>query len=148
MILPDIEPADVLTIGRIGLLGVNFLYCAEISPLHLRAPITAISTATQYLFQFIIGLATPIAIEKIGYRYFIVFAVIGCIMVPTMYIFFPETTGRSLEQIDELFEDSKTVFDPPRLARKPPRDALVVQKALSIELSEKGRAENLEHSTV
>lgn len=122
----------------IGLLGVNFLYCAEISPLHLRAPITAISTATQYLFQFIIGLATPIAIEKIGYRYFIVFAVIGCIMVPTMLIFFPETTGRSLEQIDEIFEESNTIFDPPRVARRAPRDPIaVLEKKTSSEIDEK-----------
>lgn len=131
----------------IGLLGVNFLYCAEISPLHLRAPITAISTGTQYLFQFIIGIATPIGIEKIGYRYFIVYAVIGCIMVPTMFFLFPETTGRSLEQIDEIFENSSTIFDPPRMARKtlPHKVELDNSSMSSGEKAGEHRFENLAH---
>ncbi|CCG84196.1 protein of unknown function [Taphrina deformans PYCC 5710] len=131
----------------VGLLGVNFLYCTEVSPLHLRGPITAISTATQYLFQFVIGLATPIAIEKIGYRYFIVFAVVGLIMVPTMYIFFPETTGRTLEQMDEVFAESKTIFDPPRVAKRMPVKPLIVDDATSLESNEKNAssAQNHEH---
>lgn len=117
----------------IGLLGVNFLYCAEISPLHLRAPITAISTGTQYAFQFMIGLVTPIAFEQIGWKYFIVFAVIGCMMVPTMYIFFPETTGRTLEQIDDIFRESSTIFDPPRIAKRPPVDSTVEKQTVIID---------------
>jgi hypothetical protein len=35
--------------------------------------------------------------------------------------FFPETNGRSLEEIDEIFVQSRSIFDPPRLARSLPK---------------------------
>ena len=34
----------------------------------------------------------------------------------------PETAGRSLEEIDEIFAASKSIFDPVRVARKLPKN--------------------------
>lgn len=33
------------------------------------------------------------------------------------YFIFPETKEMSLEEMDEVFRQSKSVFDPPRIAR-------------------------------
>lgn len=38
--------------------------------------------------------------------------------MPTIYFFFPETARHSLEEIDEIFESSNTVFDSVRVAKK------------------------------
>lgn len=44
--------------------------------------------------------------------------------MPIVYFFYPETAGRSLEEIDEIFAASKTVFDPVRVAKTLPRRRL------------------------
>ena len=36
-----------------------------------------------------------------------------------------ETAGRSLEEIDAIFAESKSIFDPPRVARRLPKQHLV-----------------------
>lgn len=63
------------------------------------------------------NLVTPIGFDNIGYRYWIVFAAINATIVPTIYYMFPETAGLSLEEVDELFGQSKSVFDPLKIAR-------------------------------
>ena len=50
-----------------------------------------------------IGQITPIALEKIGYRTYIIFAVFNATFVPIIYLFFPETKGLELEEVDKLF---------------------------------------------
>ena len=46
---------------------------------------------------------TPIAINNIGYQTYIIFAVLNACWVPIIYLFFPETKGLELEDIDRLF---------------------------------------------
>lgn len=38
-----------------------------------------------------------------------------------MYFFYPETAGRSLEEIDAIFVESKSIFDTVQVARRVPR---------------------------
>ncbi len=68
-------------------------------------------------------LITPIMFEQIGHETYVVFAVINFgIFVATFFIF-PETAGRSLEEIDVFFEKASKVnpYDVVRIARKTPR---------------------------
>ena len=44
--------------------------------------------------------------------------------MPVVYFFFPETAGRSLEEIDEIFAASKNAFDPVKVAQRLPRKHL------------------------
>ena len=53
-------------------------------------------------------MATPVAIADIGYRYFILFATISYCIPLSVYFFYPETMGQSLEQIDAVFRDNKS----------------------------------------
>lgn len=46
----------------------------------------------------------PIALEAIGWKYYIVFAVILVIITVTIYFFYPETKGHSLEEMAVVFE--------------------------------------------
>ena len=46
---------------------------------------------------------TPPAIQNIGYRTYIIFAVLNAVWVPIIYLFFPETKGLELEDVDRLF---------------------------------------------
>ena len=108
----------------IGFLGIPFLYASEVAPAHLRGPICGISTATSWLFNFLVVEVTPIAITRIGWRYFIVYTVLNFSWLPLIFFFFPETNGRSLEEIDEIFTSSHSILDPVRVAKKLPRQQL------------------------
>jgi hypothetical protein len=46
---------------------------------------------------------TPPALENIGWRTYIIFAVLNALWVPIMYLLFPETKGMELEDVDRLF---------------------------------------------
>ncbi|KAF5137585.1 Sugar transporter STL1 [Metarhizium anisopliae] len=108
-------------IFTVGYAGLTFLYATEVAPLQLRAAISAVSTAAVWIFNFLLAEVTPIGFNTIGYRYYIVFAVLNAAIVPSVYFFFPETSGRSLEEIDEIFFRSKSIWDPPRVAQSLPR---------------------------
>lgn len=51
-------------------------------------------------------MATPVAIANIGNYYFILFCVISFCIPLSVYLFYPETMGQSLEQIDAVFRDN------------------------------------------
>jgi hypothetical protein len=108
----------------LGFLGIPFLYASEIAPVHLRAAVCGISTAVSWLFNFLVVEVTPIAFTTIGYKYFVVYAAINASSVPVVYFFYPETAGRSLEEIDEIFAASKSIFDPVKVAKRLPRKHL------------------------
>jgi hypothetical protein len=58
-----------------------------------------------------------------------------------VYLFFPETNGLHLEEVDQIFRDSKTVLDPVKMAAQLPRDVLVEPFSLTAKPSQ----EMLEH---
>lgn len=41
--------------------------------------------------------------------------------VPIVYFFYPETAGRSLEEIDAIFTKSKSIFDTVQVAKEMPK---------------------------
>jgi hypothetical protein len=63
---------------------------------------------------------TPVAFANIGYQTYIIFAVINAAMVPSVYFFFPETAGRSLEEMDEIFHRTTNPFDCVQIAKDLP----------------------------
>ncbi|KAI0196621.1 general substrate transporter [Xylaria flabelliformis] len=91
------------TFFAVGWLGMTWLYPAEIVPLKIRAPANALSTSANWIFNFLVVIITPIAFNNIGYKTYIIFAVINAFMVPSVYFFYPETAYRSLEEMDAIF---------------------------------------------
>ncbi|KAL4808574.1 general substrate transporter [Aspergillus unguis] len=105
-------------IFTVGYSGLTFLYAAEMAPLQIRAAVSAVSTATVWVFNFLLAQITPVGFATIGHWYYVIFAVMNAIIIPCVYMFFPETKGCSLEDIDEIFAQSQSIFDPPRVARR------------------------------
>ncbi|KAF7561967.1 hypothetical protein G7046_g2188 [Stylonectria norvegica] len=109
---PDIKACQIAaivflfvfnTFFAVGWLGMTWLYPAEITPLRTRAPANALSTSSNWIFNFMVVMITPVAFNNIGYQTYIIFAVINAFMVPSVYFFFPETAYRSLEEMDTIF---------------------------------------------
>jgi sugar porter (SP) family MFS transporter len=84
-------------------LPLPWLYPAEINPLKTRAKANAFSTINNWLWNFFIVMITPVLITQIGWGTYLLFAVLNALFFPIIYFFYPETSGRSLEEIDLIF---------------------------------------------
>ena len=111
------------TFFAIGWLGMTWLYPAEITPLSIRAAANGVSTGANWIFNFLVVLITPIAFATIDYQTYIIFAVINAAMVVATALVFPETQGRSLEEMSEIFEHASVwnPYDVVRIEQRTPR---------------------------
>lgn len=53
---------------------------------------------------------TPIGIESIHWKFYIIWTVLNFSFVPITYLFYPETSGRRLEDIDALFRENHSIW--------------------------------------
>lgn len=56
----------------------------------------------------ILAFVNPIALDNIGWHYYIVFCCLLVGIFATVYFVFPETKGYSLEEITEIFDGPKS----------------------------------------
>ncbi|CUM64732.1 uncharacterized protein PRCAT00002343001 [Priceomyces carsonii] len=82
---------------------IGFLIPPEVYPLAVRSKGVSLSTATNWLANYIVGQVTPIAQELIKWAMYI-FPASSCIIsVFVVYFFYPETKGVELEDMDKVF---------------------------------------------
>lgn len=91
------------TFFGVSLLSLTWLYPPEISSLEVRAPTTAISTACNWGFNFMVVMITPVCFERIKHHTYLIFAGINFLMIPVFFFLYPETKGRTLEEMDLIF---------------------------------------------
>jgi sugar porter (SP) family MFS transporter len=84
-------------------LPLPWLYPAEINPIKTRAKANAVSTCSNWLFNFTVVMLTPVMLDKITWGTYLVFAVVNACFFPIIYFTYPETKKRSLEEIDLIF---------------------------------------------
>ena len=72
-------------------------------PLRTRNKGVAIGAALHWLSNFLIVYVTPQAIQNLGFRLYIIWALLNAVFVPVTWLFYPETAGRSLEEMDAVF---------------------------------------------
>ncbi|OWB54907.1 hypothetical protein B5S28_g768 [[Candida] boidinii] len=123
------------TFFAIGWLGIPWLYPAEISGLEIRAAVNGLSTACNWVFTFLIVMITPICFSHIGSFTYIIFAGVNSLMVPACIIFYPETAGKSLEDMDKIFEqiDPRTPWDVVKVAAEYVPDYAVEKQVLEFQ---------------
>ncbi|KAL4918822.1 general substrate transporter [Aspergillus aurantiobrunneus] len=84
-------------------LPLPWLYPAELSPIKTRAKANAISTCSNWLFNFTVVMITPVMVARIRWGTYLFFAAWNGLFIPVIWFFYPETAGRSLEEIDLIF---------------------------------------------
>lgn len=91
----------------------GWIYPSEIYPLRIRGKALSVTTAANWISNTIIGFVTPIMLNNITWGTYIFFGICCWLMGVVVYIFFPETKNKSLEEMDELFGkiDKKTTKD-------------------------------------
>ncbi|PYI12309.1 MFS general substrate transporter [Aspergillus sclerotiicarbonarius CBS 121057] len=108
------------TFFAIGWLGMTWLYPAEVVPLRIRAPANALATSSNWIFNFLVVMITPVAFDNIGYQTYIIFAVINAFIFPVVLFFYPETARRSLEEMDCIFHKTTSIFNVVKVANEEP----------------------------
>ncbi|KAH7348893.1 general substrate transporter [Rhexocercosporidium sp. MPI-PUGE-AT-0058] len=84
---------------------ISWVYPAEIFPVEIRAKGNSFSTLTNWCLNLLFAQTAPIALEKMGFKFFYFFFAFNILATVCYALFYPETKGRTLEQMDELFGD-------------------------------------------
>lgn len=85
---------------------LSFIIPAEVFDFSTRSAGVAIATMTSFAFNTMIGQVTPIAIEGVSWRYYILFAICNFTNAVFFWAFLPETKKVPLEQMGNLFREA------------------------------------------
>ncbi|KAK5114098.1 hypothetical protein LTR62_002667 [Meristemomyces frigidus] len=85
--------------------ATQYVYVSEIWPNNLRSQGTALGISMFYLASEVTLVAAPPALDKIGWRFYLVLICPSVCYIVAIWFLFPETKGRTLEEIGSLFGD-------------------------------------------
>lgn len=85
---------------------VSWIYPPELYPLRVRGKAVALSTSSNWIFNFALAYFVPPAFENIKWKVYIVFGVFCIAMFIHVLLLFPETSQKILEEVEEIFDDT------------------------------------------
>ncbi|KAK4245979.1 general substrate transporter [Corynascus novoguineensis] len=86
---------------------VSWAYPPELFPLRLRGKAVALATSANWAFNFALAYFVPPAFENITWKTYVIFAVFCAVMYLHVYFLFPETANKTLEEIEQIFDDKQ-----------------------------------------
>lgn len=91
--------------------STTWLYGAEVLPIALRSKVMGLAAASHFIVNVAITEAGPSAFANIGENYYYVF--VGCTLffLIVVYLIFPETRRKTLEEIARAFGDKVVLVD-------------------------------------
>ena len=93
----------LVIVYALTLAPIAWVYAAEVWSLETRATGMALASIANWLFNFAIGLFIPPAFHNISWKTFIIFGVLCFGAAIQAYLTYPETAGKSIEEIEFLF---------------------------------------------
>ncbi|KAK7730113.1 high affinity glucose transporter [Botryosphaeria dothidea] len=84
---------------------VSWIYPPEILPLRVRGKGVALATSANWIFNFALAYFVPPAFVNIQWKVYLVFAVFCAAMFFHVFFMFPETAGKTLEEVEDIFTD-------------------------------------------
>ncbi|KAL5337518.1 general substrate transporter [Aspergillus crustosus] len=85
-----------------GVIACTYLFSCF--PLRLRCKAVAVTTASNWIFNFALSYFVPSAFENIKWKVYILFGVFCAAMTVHVFFFFPETAGKTVEDVDAMFQ--------------------------------------------
>ncbi|KAJ5395218.1 uncharacterized protein N7487_009521 [Penicillium crustosum] len=89
---------------------IEWVYPSELFPLRLRGKAAALSTASNWAFNFALSYFIPPAFVNITWKTYVIFAVFAFAMTLHVFFVFPETSGRTLEEVEDAFNGIKLAW--------------------------------------
>ena len=84
---------------------VSWIYPPELYPLRIRGKAVALATSSNWAFNFALGYFVPPAFVNIKWQTYLIFAIFCFAMGVHVFFMFPETAGKTLEEVVDIFED-------------------------------------------
>lgn len=88
----------------------SWTYPSEIFPSKVRAKAVSLATASNWAFNCALALGVPPLIWRINWKIYMVFAGFNAMAFIHMFISAPETKGKSLEEMSEVFESGRPAW--------------------------------------
>lgn len=85
--------------------ATQYVYVAEVFPNHLRSQGVALGISLFYLASEVTLVAAPVALQSISWKFYLVLIIPSSVYIVLMALLFPETKGRTLEEIGTSFGD-------------------------------------------
>ncbi|KAL5357663.1 putative high-affinity hexose transporter [Aspergillus floccosus] len=82
---------------------ISWIYPAEIFSTAIRARGSSLATATNWSLNLVFAQCSPIAGSNIGFKYFYCFFAFNWVAAILVWLFYPETAGKSLEEVERVF---------------------------------------------
>ncbi|XP_037950645.1 facilitated trehalose transporter Tret1-like isoform X2 [Teleopsis dalmanni] len=103
-LLPVITLVGFIMLSTLGLYTLPFFMISELFPQQVRGPASGITVAVGLFLSFVCIKTYPFMKEAIGNKYcFVVYGVMAFLATIFVYLFLPETRGRTLLEIEEDF---------------------------------------------
>ncbi|KAG9754476.1 MFS transporter, partial [Aureobasidium melanogenum] len=83
---------------------LSWIIPAEIFDTHTRSKGVSLATACSFAFNTMIGQVSPIALDRIGWKFYILFVVCSATNALWFWATLPETAKRPLEDMGPLFQ--------------------------------------------
>jgi MFS family permease len=87
---------------------VSWTYPAEIFSLRVRGKAVALSTASNWAFNSALAFAVPPGLDSIAWKTYFIFGTFNFAAFLHIFFMYPETVGRSLEEVEEIFQQGHT----------------------------------------
>jgi MFS family permease len=87
----------------------TFAYTSEIMPTRIRGPALGLAQAAYWVMGILWLQSAPTAIASISWKFFLIFIIWTAFAILIVYFFYPETYGRSLEDLSAVFGDEVAV---------------------------------------
>ncbi|RAL10822.1 putative MFS sugar transporter [Aspergillus homomorphus CBS 101889] len=117
---------------------IPWCYVPEILPLHARAKGTAIGISSNWIWNFFVVMITPIIINRLQWKAYLIFMCTNLAFVPLIYFCYPETANLTLEEIDYLFTipEKSAVQASKELVKQRKRHGVVPSQVVVSQVSE------------
>ncbi|OJK01452.1 hypothetical protein ASPACDRAFT_26174 [Aspergillus aculeatus ATCC 16872] len=83
----------------------SWVYPPELFPLRVRGKAVALCTSFNWAFNFALSYFVPPAFVNIKWEVYVLFGVFCTAMTIHIFFMFPETTGKTLEEVEAIFTD-------------------------------------------
>ncbi|KAI0022564.1 general substrate transporter [Xylariomycetidae sp. FL0641] len=93
----------LVIIYALTLAPVAWVYAAEVWSVETRAVGMSLAAVANWLFNFALGLFVPPAFLNIKYKVFLIFGVLCLGAAVQAYFTYPETCGKTIEEVETLF---------------------------------------------
>ena len=84
----------------------------------IRAKGSSISVISNVLINILFNQVSPLAFSEVGYKYYSLFICTNLLGAVVVFFIFPETKGKSLEEIAHIFGEEVIVADLDKVQEK------------------------------